>query len=246
MSNCRLSVIALAGALAACGQPAQETVPPAAATSAPGGAAQRPVSGPERRILAFGDSLFAGFGVGIENSYPAQLETALRGEGLNVRIVNAGVSGDTSAAGRQRLAFTLDAQKSTPDLAILELGANDMLRAIDPAETQANLAAMLDEFARRDIPVLLMGMRAPPNYGPEYQQAFDAIYAELGRREGVTLVPFWLETIYQRPELFQADRLHPTVDGLGELVEATKGAVVVALPKVGPTPTQGEVQGGRR
>ncbi len=77
-----------------------------------------------------------------------------------------------------------------------------------------------------------MGMRAPPNYGPEYQQQFDAIYAELGEREGVTLVPFWLESIYQRPELFQSDRLHPTVDGLGELVEATKEAVAGALPPV--------------
>lgn len=211
--------------LAACGQQTAQT--PAEPTPA---AAPQPVAGPERRILAFGDSLFAGLGVGMENSYPAQLEAALRAEGINARIINAGVSGDTSAAGRQRLAFTLDGQKPAPDLVLLELGANDMLRALSPAETRANLEAMLDELAKRDIPVLLMGMRAPPNYGPEYQSAFDAIYADLGKRPGVTLVPFWLETIYQRPELFQADRLHPTVEGLGVLVGATKDAVKGALP----------------
>lgn len=232
MSFCRVSVIAPLLVLAGCDRVPDrpsEPVPPPAASAAP---TAQPMAGPERRILAFGDSLFAGFGVGMENSYPAQLETALRAEGRNVRIVNAGVSGDTSATGRQRLAFTLDAQRTAPELAILELGANDMLRAIDPAETSANLAAMLDEFAKRDIPVVLMGMRAPPNYGPEYQQTFDAIYADLGEREGVTLVPFWLETIYQRRELFQDDRLHPTTEGLGALVTATKDAVAGALPPV--------------
>lgn len=218
--------------LAACEQapvrPAQPT------TGAAKQSADQPVTGPERRILAFGDSLFAGYGVGLENSYPAQLETALRREGINTRVVNAGVSGDTTAAGRQRLAFTLDSQKPAPDLALLELGANDMLRAIPPAETRANLAAMLDEFARRGIPVVLKGMRAPPNYGPEFQREFDSIYAELGKRPGVTLIPFWLEEIYQRPELFQSDRLHPTAEGLRVLVEATKPAVISVLP---PTKT---------
>ncbi len=219
------SIGLLALALAGCGQQASEAPAPPTPT-----ASEQPVAGPERRILAFGDSLFAGLGVGIENSYPAQLQAALRQDGINARIVNAGVSGDTSAAGRQRLAFTLDAQKPAPELVLLELGANDMLRALSPAETRANLEAMLDELAKRQIPVLLMGMRAPPNYGAEYQRAFDAIYADLGKREGVTLVPFWLETIYQRPELFQADRLHPTVEGLGILVSATKESVKGALP----------------
>lgn len=223
------SIGLLALALAGCGErPAVE--PSERSPQTPASTTRQPVAGPERRVLAFGDSLFAGLGVGIENSYPAQLEAALRQEGINARIVNAGVSGDTTAAGRQRLAFTLDAQKPAPELVLLELGANDMLRALSSAETRANLTAMLDELAKRKIPVLLMGMRAPPNYGPEYQRAFDAIYADLGKREGVTLVPFWLETIYQRPHLFQADRLHPTVEGLGVLVDATKEAVRDALP----------------
>ena len=223
--------------LAACGQAPAEPVAPSPVAS------EQPVAGPERRILAFGDSLFAGLGVGMENSYPAQLQAALRAEGINARIVNAGASGDTSAAGRQRLAFTLDAQKPAPELVLLELGANDMLRALSPSETRANLAAMLDELARRKIPVLLMGMRAPPNYGPEFQRAFDAIYADLGKRPGVTLVPFWLEMIYQRPELFQADRLHPTVEGLSVLVGATKQAVKKALPAT-RAPAEAETSGG--
>lgn len=229
---CRWSIAVLGLTVASCGQadPQPSTQASEAAGRGAATSGDLAVAGPERRILAFGDSLFAGLGVGMENSYPAQLQTALRNDGINARIVNAGVSGDTSAAGRQRLAFTLDAQKPAPELVVLELGANDMLRALSPAETRANLEAMLDEFAKRDIPVLLMGMRAPPNYGPEYQREFDAIYADLGKRAGVTLVPFWLETIYQRPELFQPDRLHPTVEGLGVLVGATKQAVKDALP----------------
>lgn len=214
--------------LVACNQ-----APERGASSSPEPAAvadEEPIAGPERRILAFGDSLFAGYGVGEANSYPAQLEEALRAEGINARVINAGISGDTTAAGRQRLAFTLDAQDSPPQLVLLELGANDMLRGLDPAGAQENLAAMLDELSERGIPVLLMGMRAPPNYGPDYQRRFDAIYADLAQREGVALVPFWLEAIYQRPELFQSDRLHPTTEGLGILVEATKKAVVEALP----------------
>ena len=227
MAIVRSSILILSLALSACGQaPVREPAP----SPLPSG---HEVAGPERRILAFGDSLFAGLGVGRKNSYPAQLEAALRKDGINARVANAGVSGDTSAAGLQRLAFTLDAQKPAPNLAILELGANDMLRALKPAETRANLGAMLDEFAKRKIPVLLMGMRAPPNYGPEYQRDFDALYAELGKRAGVTLVPFWLESVYQRPELFQADHLHPTVEGIGVLVVATKGAVESALPPQG-------------
>lgn len=221
--------------LGGCDQGATTTLPaPTQAAATP--SRTTPVSGPEVRILAFGDSLFAGYGVGKANSYPAQLESALRAEGRNVRIVNAGISGDTTAAGRQRLGFTLDAQKPAPDLVMLELGANDMLRALPPEETRANLTAMLDELRARGIPVLLMGMRAPPNFGPEFQRSFDRIYEELGRRPGVTLVPFWLEAIYRQPSLFQSDRLHPTAEGLGVLVGATKQAVSQALPVPKPVP----------
>ena len=231
MQFVRLSIIPLLIALAACGQSAdpapqpRETAPVAANDDTP----QIPVSGPERRILAFGDSLFAGYGVGTENSYPAKLETALRARGIDARIVNAGVSGDTSGAGRQRLPFVLDKQENI-DLVILELGGNDLLRGIPPAETRANFEAMLSELRDRGIPVLLMGMRAPPNYGPEFQRDFDALYGDLAQEYGADLIPFWLETVYQRPELFQNDRIHPTEEGLQVLANDTVAEVVEALP----------------
>lgn len=231
MQFVRLSIIPLLIALAACGQSAdpapqpRETAPVAANDDTP----QIPVSGPERRILAFGDSLFAGYGVGTENSYPAKLETALRARGIDARIVNAGVSGDTSGAGRQRLPFVLDKQENI-DLVILELGGNDLLRGIPPSETRANFEAMLSELRDRGIPVLLMGMRAPPNYGPEFQRDFDALYGDLAQEYGADLIPFWLETVYQRPELFQNDRIHPTEEGLQVLANDTVAEVVEALP----------------
>ncbi|MXO62199.1 arylesterase [Qipengyuania oceanensis] len=189
-----------------------------------------PVMGPERHIVAFGDSLFAGYGLGPGESYPERLQAALRARGINAQIANAGVSGDTTAAGRQRIAFTLDAQEKKPDLVIVELGGNDLLRSIDPAQTRENLAAILDEITDRDIPVLLMGMRAPPNLGPDYQQRFDALYGDIARQYGAELVPFFLEAIYQRPELFQDDRIHPTAVGIEEIVGATVSQVAEALP----------------
>lgn len=226
----------LALGVAACGGEATEdaTVPPASGAARTPGMEEPPpipVMGPERRILAFGDSLFAGYGLDEGESYPARLEQALRAKGVNADIANAGVSGDTTAAGRQRLAFTLDAQEEKPDLVILELGGNDMLRGLSPAETRANLTAMLEELERREIPVLLMGMRAPPNYGEGYQSDFDTIYAELAQQYGAGLVPFWLESIYDDPGLFQADRIHPTEEGIEELVEATLSDVRAALPE---------------
>ncbi|MXP46097.1 arylesterase [Altererythrobacter luteolus] len=186
--------------------------------------------GPERRILAFGDSLFAGYNVASEDSYPAKLEAALRGRGVNARVVNAGVSGDTTAAGLQRLTFTLDAQEEKPDLFILELGGNDLLRGIQPGQTRQNIETMLAELQRREIPVLLMGMRAPPNFG-EFQADFDALYPELARQYGTELVPFFLDSIYTKPELIQDDRVHPTAEGIETLVGATVGAVKLALPE---------------
>lgn len=235
MRNRRWSIIAaslLALSLAACGgdAPADAAAETRSQNNALAGA-EVPVMGPERRILAFGDSLFTGYGVGIENSYPSLLQNALRARGINARVINAGVSGDTSAAGRQRLVFTLDAQEEQPDLFILELGGNDMLRQITPEQTRANIAAMLEELKARDIPVLLMGMRAPPNLGPEYQAEFDGLYGELAEQYNAALIPFWLEPIYENPSLFQADRIHPTAEGLERMVAATVDKVEAALPE---------------
>ena len=188
------------------------------------------VRGEERRILAFGDSLFAGYGVGERESYPAQLEAALRGQGHNVRVTNAGVSGDTSAAGLQRIEFVLDSLESPPELAIVELGGNDLLRGISPAETRENIGAILAELRERNVPVLLMGMRAPPNLGAAFVREFDGLYSEVAERYGAALVPFFLEPVYDKPELIQDDRIHPTAAGIEALVAATVDDVATALP----------------
>ncbi|RXZ65630.1 arylesterase [Pelagerythrobacter rhizovicinus] len=223
----RLSILA-ALALAACGGEAPQREP-TPATERPADAV--PAMGPERHILAFGDSLFAGYNLAKEESYPARLEAALRAQGIDAQVANAGVSGDTTAAGLQRLAFTLDSQEETPDLVILELGGNDLLRGLSPEETKANLASMLDILEQREIPALLMGMRAPPNYGPEFQQAFDALYPALAEEYGVALVPFFLEEVYDQPRLIQPDRIHPTAEGIETLVGATVDVVAEALPE---------------
>ncbi|WP_440115600.1 arylesterase [Tsuneonella sp. SYSU-LHT278] len=224
-----MSIILVLAALAGCRDEAP--VPEPAATPA-ASAARAEVTGPEVRVLAFGDSLFAGYGLADPGtqSYPARLETALRAEGRNVRIANAGVSGDTTAAGRQRLAFTLDAQPEKPDLVILELGGNDLLRGLPPEQTRANLSAMLDELKARGIPVALYGLQAPPNYGSEWQRAFDAIFPDLAREYGATLVPFVTAEVFTDPAMLQPDRIHPTARGVEALVAATGEAVAGALP----------------
>ncbi|GMN03990.1 arylesterase [Erythrobacter sp. MTPC3] len=228
-----LAAMAMPVALAGCSENADSAAPvpsDRAAARDDAGLPAIPVMGPQVNILAFGNSLFAGYGVDKADSYPAKLEAALRAKGINAAMVNAGVSGDTTSAGLQRLEFTLDAQEEKPDFFILELGGNDLLRGLSPAETKANLAAMLDELSARDIPVLLMGMRAPPNYGPEYQANFDALYGELAAQYDAELIPFWLEEIYQDPSLFQSDRIHPTEEGIEQLVAATVDDVAQALP----------------
>lgn len=192
-----------------------------------------PVMGPERRILAFGDSLFAGYNVGPGEGYPARLEAALRARGINARIVDGAVSGDTSAAALQRLTFLLDNQEEKPELVLVELGGNDLLRGLKPAETKANIAAVLDELKSRGIAALLVGMRAPPNLGAGYQAEFDGLYAALAKQKRVALVPFFLESIYDKPDLIQADHIHPTAQGIEELVGATVGDVEGALPETG-------------
>lgn len=213
--------------LAACGGAAPKPAEDAAATSTQ---PEAEVSGPERHILAFGDSLFAGYEVGRENSYPAQLEAALRAQGINAVVTNAGISGETTGAGLQRLSFTLDAQDPKPDLVILELGGNDILRSLPPEKTRENLDAMLAELGKRDIPVLLMGMRAPPNLGGDFVASFDSIYPDLAKKHGVALVPFFMEAIYDKPQLILPDHIHPTTEGIGVLVKSTLDEVAASLP----------------
>ena len=209
-------------ALAACGQAPSDpaTAPTAAATpAAMANEAARP-SGPERLVLAFGDSLYAGYGLERGQSLPDAVEARLRRAGVNAEVVNAGVSGDTTAAGRQRLAFALDNLPRKPDLVILGLGGNDVLRQISPAETRANLTAMMDELKRRGVPVLLTGMLAPPNLGPDFRGQFDRIWPDLAGQYNATLYPFILEGVIDNPQLMQADRVHPTAPGVNRIADA--------------------------
>jgi acyl-CoA thioesterase-1 len=216
-------------ALASCGD--NEVAAPEAAAESSTPAPGAEVTGPERRILAFGDSLFAAYGLKAGEGYPARLEAALRRQGLNVRVTNAGVSGDTTAAGLARIEFVLDSLDAPPDLAIVELGGNDLLRGIAPAETRSNLNAILAELKERDIPVLLMGMRAPPNLGEAFVEEFDGLYPDLAQRYDAALVPFFLEPVWDKPALIQEDRVHPTAEGIEALVTATADDVAKALPE---------------
>lgn len=213
--------------LGACGN---DAAPPPAEVPQQAALAAAPVAGPERRILAIGDSLFAGYGLGQGESYPARLEAALRAQGINARIANASVSGDTSAAIRQRFAFALDNQPAPPDLVIVELGGNDMLRGISPEQTRENLDAILTELAKRKLRVLVMGMLAAPNLGPDYRAKFDPLYPALAEKHGAALVPFFLQAVIGKPELIQADRIHPTAQGIDALVADTADDVAKALP----------------
>jgi acyl-CoA thioesterase-1 len=182
------------------------------------GAALAPAAaqtGPPVKIVALGDSLTAGLGLPADAAFPARLQRALTGRGLAVDVVNAGVSGDTSADGLARLDW------SVPDdtnAAIVELGANDALRGIDPKLTRAALDAILRRLAARYVPVLLAGMRAPPNMGADYAKAFDAIYPDLAAAYGAVFYPFFLDGVAAERGLNQGDGLHPTAAGVDVIV----------------------------
>lgn len=200
------------------GEPATPAPEPSA-TAAAAQSTPAPVAGEERLVLAFGDSLYAGYGLARGQSLPDAVQARLRGEGINARIVNAGVSGDTTAAGRQRLAFSLNNLPRKPDLVMLGLGGNDVLRQISPAETRANMVAMLDELKKRGIPVMLTGMIAPPNLGPDFARAFNRIWPELAAQYGATLYPFILDGVITDRTLMQADRVHPTAQGVQRIAD---------------------------
>lgn len=168
------------------------------------------------RIAVLGDSLAAGYGLADELSFPAQLETALRQRGYRVEVQNAGVSGDTSAGGLARLGWLLEGR---PDLVIIELGANDALRGLDPELTRANLEAILLRLKETGIQPLLAGMRAPRNLGRNYYTKFDAIYPELARHHAVPLYPFFLDGVAGRQELNLGDGIHPNAAGVAVIVE---------------------------
>ncbi len=193
---------------------------------APGVAAARDAAAAASglRLMVIGDSLAAGFGLPAHEAFPAQLEKALRERGLMVTVINAGVSGDTSAGGRSRLDWAL---ADKPDAVILELGANDGLRGIDPKSTYANLAAILSTLESRGIPAFVAGMYAPPNLGAAYGEEFRSVYSRLAKEFAVPLHEFFLEGVAAQPQLNQPDGIHPNAAGV---------AVVVAnmMPKLQP------------
>jgi len=183
------------------------------------------------RLLILGDSLSAGYGLAHADGFEAQLAAALRASGHDVRIVDGAVSGDTSAGGLARLDWALG---DGADAAIVELGANDGLRGIDPAVTEKNLTAILDALAARHIPVLLTGMYAMPNLGPDYAAAFRAVFDRLGTRLGVLYDPFFLDGVATVPELNQPDRLHPNPEGVQRIVARLLPLVERVLAEVPP------------
>ena len=187
---------------------------PAAAQSPAKASAQR-----EKLILAFGDSLTAGYQLKPGQSFPAQLEAALRKEGCAVRVHNAGVSGDTTAQGKARLPWVLSSLKAKPDLAIVALGANDMLRGQPPATAKANLDAILTELNKRGIPVIVAGMLAAPNLGPAYAKDYNAIFPALAKKHDATLYPFFTNGVTAQPKYLLADGMHPNPAGVGVMVK---------------------------
>ena len=180
-------------------------------------ATERPV-----KIVAFGDSLTVGYGLPATDAFPVKLAHALEAKGIKVQIVNAGVSGDTASGGLARLDWSLP---SDTDAVILELGANDAMRGIDPAVTREALAAILTKLKERGVAVLLCGMYAPPNMGADFERAYQRMYPQLARSYDAILYPFFLDGVAGHREHNQADGIHPTSKGVDLIVKAI-------LPKV--------------
>ena len=191
---------------------------------APEAATNRPL-----RIVALGDSLTAGYGLPQSAAFPAVLERALKARGHKVEIVNAGVSGDTAAGGLQRLDWSVP---DGTDGVILELGANDMLRGLDPAATKRSLEAIVTRLKARGIPVLLAGMYASRNLGPDYVQRFDAIYQDIANRHGLVLYPFFLDGVAGQRQFNLPDGVHPTAKGVETIVERILPTVESFLARV--------------
>ena len=211
--------------VAACGEAPREPeiVRSSGAPSAPG---REDPAGAAARVVVLGDSLAAGFGLPEEEAFPARLERLLIERGRPVEVINAGVSGDTSAGGLARLDWVLGRE---PDLLLVALGANDGLRGLSPEMTEANLRRIVEGARARGVRVLLAGMRLPPSLGPDYVERFEAVYPRLAAELGVPLVPFLLEGVGGRPELNLADGIHPNPRGHRAIAETVLPYLVEAL-----------------
>jgi acyl-CoA thioesterase-1 len=201
------------------------------ADRAPVAKALAPVPANAPLVIAFGDSLYAGYQLGPNEGLAPQLQNALVAAGKPARVQNAGVSGDTTAAGRARLTFVLDNASVKPALVVLGLGGNDMLRGIDAAQTRANMTAMMDELKKRDIPVVLTGMLAAPNLGADYGRTFNAIFTDLAKQYDASLYPFILEGVVTKPDLMLADGIHPKPAGVAIMAKGIAPLVAERLPE---------------
>lgn len=179
-----------------------------------------------KRLLVLGDSLTAGYGLPAEHAFPAQLERALNARGYKIKVVNSGISGDTTKGGLARLPWVL---LSKPQFVIVELGSNDSLRGLDPKQTRANLDGILTRLKAKGIKVLLAGMLAPRNLGAEYSREFNGAYEDLAKKHGVVFMPFFLKDVALRPHLNQRDGIHPTKEGVAIIVRNIMPYVVKLL-----------------
>lgn len=191
--------------------------------------AAAPATAKDVHILAFGDSLTAGYGLPRGQGFAPQLQAALRRNGIRAFVTDGGVSGDTAAAGRARLGWTLDGLAQVPDIAIVALGANDMLRGLKPSQTRTELDAIMAELKRRGIAVVMAGMMAAPNLGQDYGAEFNRIYPDLARAYGARLYPFFLEGIAGQRDLNLDDRLHPNFQGIKVMVGGIVPTVIEAV-----------------
>jgi acyl-CoA thioesterase I len=185
-----------------------------------------PVRAESLTLLALGDSLTAGLGLEASQAFPAQLEKALKAAGHDVAVINAGVSGDTALQGAERLDWALT---DDVDGVLVELGANDALRGLPVDQAEAALEQILGKLLAKKLPVLLLGMKAPPNLGPEYVQAFDGMYVRLAQKYKVALYPFFLEGVAADTALNQADGIHPTAEGVAIIVGRLRAVVEVSM-----------------
>jgi acyl-CoA thioesterase I len=222
-----LVVLLVALGMGGCGSRSKTTAPTAAPTAAPAVAPKVALVAEVDRtgwpvIVAFGDSLTFGQGVSPERNYPAQLQAELDRQGYRYRVVNAGISGDTTSGGVARIDSVL---KQKPAIVVLELGANDGLRGQPVAQMKQNLAAMIEQLQQAHIQVVLAGMQIPPNYGPEYTQSFQQTFPDLAAQYHTALIPFFLDGPAAKPELNMPDGIHPTADGYVFVVQNVMGAL---------------------
>ncbi len=227
--------------LVACGSPSSES--PASGQGQSGDRAANPaelaiVKGPKSAeeakllVLAVGDSLYAGYRLNRGEGFPEELQNALFDAGLDAFVFNAGVSGDTSAAGRSRLDFALEGLPRKPDLVILGLGGNDMLRGIEPEQTRDNLDAMTQALREKDIPVILTGMLAAPNLGPDYAALFNPIYPTLAKKYDIGLYPFFMQEVVGNNALMLDDGIHPNAEGVDKITKAIAPLVIEKLSDI--------------